>query len=455
MVSPAPVITGTGAFIASSNHYRQQQLYVTALSSSSGAWLYSPLEDGWVNLPNPSMSGAINTGGCGAATSVGPSGTATAGSTTSLTTTLTLARDLRGYAVHITGGPGAGDTRIIASNTVGASSVIAPTTPFSAAITSSSTFRLMTPRWYISGGGTPASGGFKHYDFATNVWSAALAFSGMPTGTGDCRLISTPSWVGAGYLAFGTGTATSGSATTLINTAKAWTVNQWTNSQVRIVLGTGAGQIRTIISNTSNALTFAAGATLDSTSVYSIEGNDDNLYLMGNVSTALYKYAISTNTWSTVTPGTARGGITGNATSGHWICSVTDTAWNSESAMLNGRFIYSLRGASSGVLDQYDIAANTWNVISYAPGTEGFGSGTKYAYNTDFLYIQKDATGRWLRYNFITGDMDGWGTMLYPNGANIAGDTAFDVTYMDGATKITYIYMILNTSTVMMRQMVI
>ena len=51
--------------------------------------------------------------------------------------------------------------------------------------------------------------------------------------------------------------------------------------------------------------------------------------------------------------------------------------------------------------------------------------------------------------------MDGWGQMLMPNGAAVVGDTAFDVTYADGATEIHYVYMILNTSSVLLRQMVI
>jgi hypothetical protein len=40
-------------------------------------------------------------------------------------------------------------------------------------------------------------------------------------------------------------------------------------------------------------------------------------------------------------------------------------------------------------------------------------------------------------------------------GAAIAGDTAFDVEYQDGATIIVYVYMLMNTSTLMYRQMVI
>jgi hypothetical protein len=45
--------------------------------------------------------------------------------------------------------------------------------------------------------------------------------------------------------------------------------------------------------------------------------------------------------------------------------------------------------------------------------------------------------------------------MTYTQGAAIAGDTSFDVHYADGATKIDYVYMVLNTSTVMLRAMVI
>ncbi len=48
-----------------------------------------------------------------------------------------------------------------------------------------------------------------------------------------------------------------------------------------------------------------------------------------------------------------------------------------------------------------------------------------------------------------------WSVMLYPQGAAIAGDTAFDVIYEDGATDIFYVYILLNSSNVLLRQMVI
>ncbi len=49
-----------------------------------------------------------------------------------------------------------------------------------------------------------------------------------------------------------TGTQTS---TTLQDTGKSWTTNQWAGHRVRIVAGTGAGQDRTVLSNTGATLT--------------------------------------------------------------------------------------------------------------------------------------------------------------------------------------------------------
>jgi hypothetical protein len=142
--------------------------------------------------------------------------------------------------------------------------------------------------------------------------------------------------------------------------------------------------------------------------------------------------------------------------SAHWVWEATDAAWTNENAIQNGRFIYSFRGGAGAVLDRYDIAANTWvSALTYAPATEVFGAGTKYTYRHNSIYAQKDATGRWMRFNVVTNAQDGWSTMTYTQGAAIAGDTAFDVHYKDGATEIDYVYMLLNTSTVMLRAMVI
>lgn len=461
--TPAPVATTAGAFVASSRHFKQQQLF---MSSATVHYIYNPQEDGFVQIPSGALAGAFGAGACGVATAVGPSGTATAGTTSTITTGLNLQRDLRGYSIHITGGPNAGATLVIASNTLGAAAVI--TVPVQAsAFTASTTFRLLTPRWYVLNAigslGTTTANVFKFYDLALNTWTAAETGAtdgiapALVIGT-DSKLISTPSWIGSSYEQFATGTATAGGASTLTNSAKTWTVNQWTNSQVRIVSGTGAGQIRTIASNTATVLTTSAAWTTapDATSVYSLEGNDDFIYYMGSAAVTLFRYSITAGTWTTLSPTAARAAAPAVGMSGHWIFESTDTDWKNESSIKNGRYIYSFRGGAGAVLDQYDIAANTWvSALAYAPATEVFGVGTKYSYVGDYIYLQKDATGRFFRYNVVTGEQDGWTTMTYTQGAALAGDTCFDARYSDGATNITFLYMILNTSNIMLRCMVV
>lgn len=459
--TPLPAATAAGHFIVSSRHYRQQQLLV---QSNTSAFLYNPLEDGFVAVPSPALAGTFGAGASGVAgsfstgTTVAASSlTATAGTTTSITTNQTLARDLRGYSVFFVGGTNAGKLKTIASNTIGANAVITFTDAETVAFDATSQFRLKTPVFFVVGAGTLAAGSFRKYCFATNTWTT-LSITGLPASLGtDGKLCGTPAWIDSGFKSFATGTATSATSTTLVNSAKAWATNQWANSQVRISAGTGAGQIRTIASNTGTTLTVSAAwaVTPDATSQYSIEGNDDFLYYLGNNAVTLYRYSISGNSWSTLTPVAARGGAPGAGMSGHWIHSVGAADWNNENSIRNGRYLYSFRGAAGALLDRYDIAGNTWEVVSYAPATETFTTGTKYAYCKDRLYMSKEATGRWFAFDFAEQAVQPWNTMTYTQGTAVLGDTAFDLTYKDGATEIDYIYMGLNTSAVMLRQMVV
>jgi hypothetical protein len=455
--APAPRAHAAGVLISSSNHFRQQQLY---LASASEAFIYSPAEDGWIQIPSPALTATYGAG-AGAAASAWSIGaataasslTATGGTTSTIVTNQTLARDLRGYKLYILAGPNAGAVLDIVSNTVAANAVITVAAQASA-FSASTVYRLLTPTWYVAANNWASGNSFRKYDFATNSW---VSLASMPVAFNtDAKLISTPSIVDGAFKQFATGTATSATATTLVQTGKTWQASQWINSQVRITAGTGAGQIRTITANTGDTLTVATWTTTpDATSQYVIEGNDDFLYLMGNNAVTLYRYSISANTWTTLTPVAARAAAPGAGMSGHWIHSVAESDWNNESAILNGRYIYSFRGNASAELHRYDIAGNTWATISYAPSTETFTTGTKYAMHNGLLYIQKEATGRWFAYDVARSELLPWGTMLYPQGTAAVGDTAFDVIYKDGATEIEYVYIVLNGSTVLLRQMVI
>lgn len=95
---------------------------------------------------------------------------------------------------------------------------------------------------------------------------------------------------------FDNGTA-SGSATSVLTDAtKAWTTNEWVGFYVRIVSGTGTGQVRVVISNTTTALTLSqdwhALMAPDASSHYSITDVNDNTISKGA--------QISTDTGATV-----------------------------------------------------------------------------------------------------------------------------------------------------------
>ncbi len=130
----------------------------------------------------------------------------------------------------------------------------------------------------------------------TNQWAGYWVYVFSGTAAGQMRQIAsntgtTLTWVASGtapdttsrymIIGFDAGTATSGASTTLTDSGKTWTVNRWANYAVRILFGTGAGQLRPIASNTATALTVVSAwtTTPDSTSVYAIQGDPDKLYI--------------------------------------------------------------------------------------------------------------------------------------------------------------------------------
>ena len=308
---------------------------------------------------------------------------------------------------------------------------------------------------------------FRYYDYALNAWFSTAGFSagavgGIPPvgaawGT-DGKLVHTPSLVDNDHQIFDTFTATSGSAYTAVCSTRIWAVNQWVNYQASIVSGTGAGQIRTILANTTTTLSVGTWTVApDDTSVIQIEGNDDNLYLLGNAAVTMYKFSISSGAWVALAPLTARAAVTGAGMSANWIWTTSEPIWADHRNIVSGRRIYSMRGGASTALDYYDIPTNTWvSTLLYSPATTTFTTGSKYALvKGRYLYIMKEATGRFYRLDLVHLNMDPLMHMNYPQGAAVAGDTMFDVSYTDGATTITWIQLILNTTLINMRFMLI
>jgi len=96
------------------------------------------------------------------------------------------------------------------------------------------------------------------------------------------------------------GTATGGTAATLIDTTQNWIVNQFVGMKVRIIDGTGVNQFKVIISNTADTLTISTGLTdwtvvPDDTSEYTIGGYD--VYHYTNWKYVLSNYDMMKQLW--------------------------------------------------------------------------------------------------------------------------------------------------------------
>ncbi|MFA6295530.1 MAG: hypothetical protein WC666_03890 [Candidatus Paceibacterota bacterium] len=456
MLNPAPTNSAAGSFIIKDPLGTERiALYV---QSATVQYLYSIDEDGYMQLPSFALAGTFGAGACGAWSPWSNTLTANGGSTTTVTTATATLSYAVGKTIRFLSGSQAGKEATITDIVVnpGGSDTIIFTPALSGAIVNTDTFTFQTGTFYVLNAGTVAANIFKSFDTATGV-TTALGTTGLPATIGtDAKLIATPSYVGA----YATGTATSGSATTIVNSAKTWAVNQWCNYQVRITAGTGIGQIRTIISNTATTLTIASGATIDNTSVYSIEANDDFLYLIGNNAVTMYRYSKTSNTWTTLAPTTARTGTPGIGMSGNWIGKSGNAVWADESAILDGRYIYSFRGAAGSLLDRYDIAGGTagagaWLAVTYIGAMETFTTGSSYDASGRYIYMLKDSTGRFFKYDTVGNYIYPVNTDTYTQGTAVLGDKLFTVTYTDGTgDDIEWIYYLINTSNVLRRLMI-
>jgi hypothetical protein len=444
-VAPLPVATAANHFTVASDGPDQSILMV---QSTTQVYLYDPFEDGYVLLPSPALAGTFGAGACGRYHSHGPSGTALAGSSaTVLNTNLTLLEDLRPragrrFAGRVTGGTGIGQDFEVLANTTGPNSALtiqkvgggALTTPLDA----TSVYQLMTGRFYVLNAGTLAAGAFRYFDYALKTW-VSLAIASLPATIGtDSRLVGTSSML-SGVFATGTSSGAN-TTTTLANTAKAWAVNQWAVSQVRILSGTGAGQVRTVASNTATVLTLSTAWTItpDATSVYSIEGNDDHLYYIGNATVGLYRYSRSLDTWTLLAPIAARAAAPGAACSATWVYGCTGAGWAAENAIINGRRIYSFRGGGTNALDYYDIAGNTWvSGVGYGNQNETFNAGVSYGYDSkDRIVIQiAPVSGQPIRFaafDFAATALVPYGVLSFPHGTVVLGDKLAIQSFNDG-----------------------
>ena len=463
-----PISTVSGSFIVNDRFNLLDGVGAVHVSGASSIYLYLGSEDAWEQLPNSGIAGTFAAGACGCLRGLGAMGgvftqTGTAGTTTTITTNRTIVKQLKGCRVRVVAGTGVGYEGKIVSNTIGANAVLTVTPANAVAFDATTQYQVYSGSLWFMNAGTAAVG-FSVYDFATNAWTSR-SVTNLPTAWGtDAKLISTIGSVST----ISTGTATAGGASTLTNGAKSWATNMWANYQVRITGGTGKGQIRTIASNTGTVLTVSAAWTVnpDATSVYSIEGNDDYMYLLGNNAVTMYRFSVSGNAWSVLSPVAARAGAAAAGCTGNWIESCA--GWDNETQIAhysttiykqNGRYIYSFRGGASSTLDVYDIAANTWiSGVAYGNQMETFTTGSSAVDLDGVIYLNKEATGRLFQFNIDCNCINPLATNTNQaalGGAAVAGDKVFVLPYEDGGTKINFLYAMRNTSFDMVRMLLI
>ena len=414
---------------------------------------YDHKHDAWTLMPASGAAGTFGAGSCGTYHPHGPKGAVRAtGTTTTVPTSLTINWQLN-YKIRFTAGPNAGLERRIIGNTLGANSTLTLDSPLPTACTTATSFVILSGKFYFFNAGAK---GFAAYDRALNTWTQLSVAGTLPGTWGtEGQLVATYMTDSNG---FASGTATAGTTTTLTNTVKTWTAGEWVNYQVRFTTGANAGLVRVITASAANSLTFAAlPAAVAAGDAYVIEGDEDKLLLLGNAAVTAYQYNITANTWETYSPATARAGAPGAGMTADWVFEVPHTDWTSELNVLNGRYVYSLRGGASAVLDRLDLVTKRWEVLTYVPAAETFTTGTGSDYARGYIYVNKEATGRVFRFNLVENRMVPWSTCVYPGSTAVAGDKLWTKVYTDPTTGETleWVHMILHTSTVLMRCMVL
>ena len=450
-MTQAPASTTTGSFVITS--LKKDDNIVMYVQSSTVHFLYNNNEDGWVQIPSGSLGGSFGAGTCGNKSRWSNTLTANGGSTTTANTATAISGLAKDAVIRFLTGANAGLERTVTDVLItqgGTNTFYFDALPN--AVANNDTFIVSTGRFYIFNAGTLSSTSFRNYDPLTGVWTS-LSVTGLPASWGtDGTMVVTPS-----YETFAQGTASSATTNTLTNSTKTWTVNQWTNYQVRIINGTGRGQVRTISSNTGTQLTVSSNWTVtpDATSQYVIEGNDDFIYLLGNNAVTMYRYSISGNSWTTLSPGVARSSAPGTGMSANWNAVVDAIGWNNESDIRNGRYIYSFRGGATGTLHRYDIALNAWTEILYNNLFESFTTGSSYIKMGRYIYIRKDSTGRMLKFSLSGNYLEPLTTTLYPESTAVLGNKMWGVKYVEnGQVVLQWLYWLGNSNNILHRMLV-
>lgn len=283
----------------------------------------------------------------------------------------------------------------------------------------------------------------------------------------------------------GSGHASGGSTTTLVDDSKNWLPNQWVNYRFRIDAGTGLGSwLITITSNTATTLTYATQTfTPDSTTAFEIQ---DTWGLLTASTTTSYTdwttKAWGTNQWAgkrlKLTGGLGQGTeVSVISNTGTVLTTAASTAWDATTpyaiigttvrgngtaiihidwttdATNNGAYLISMRWGLTNVFDIFDIRRSKWiygGILS--PNAEIPWAGSYMVYDgEDTIYFTKTllaANPRIFAYNVKTGIVTGAGQISDLDWTLVVGNRMSIIETEDG---LQYLYYLQNTWTKLYR----
>jgi len=255
--------------------------------------------------------------------------------------------------------------------------------------------------------------------WTTNQWAGYYAF--IWTGTGRAQLASIASntqtaltfanTLGTSLdatsryniIGYDAGTLTAATGRIVTDTTKNWDLNRWANYGLRIIAGTGDGQMRQIMHNGSNSLVLYEPWNVqpDDTSIYVIQSFTDDMYftLGGNAETFTYRVG-ETNLVShgrVLDEGTVQAAcampVDGTSTASHVIFeqkpiaitgftgTTTITATTAQPHQFSVGQWVSVRGVTSAAADVYNITGKvqiatvpTATTFTYTPFSAGTGT---------------------------------------------------------------------------------
>jgi hypothetical protein len=180
------------------------------------------------------------------------------------------------------------------------STVVSLDTPFTVTPNQTSSFIIKSGglMFFTSSAGAPWSN-MQFYDVLSDSWTTRTALGGLllaAFGT-DFAIDAIDESGGVTYSA---NTVFSATSRTISVTGITYTVDDLTNKIVKITSGTGAGQELRIVGNTTDTIEVAKPWSIqpNSTSIFEIWPNFEEIYLVGNASAAMYKYNYNYDYWS-------------------------------------------------------------------------------------------------------------------------------------------------------------